>query len=130
MIRLWDHFFQPFQVLGLRLKQTTEVVLHRALDRPRALAERLTEAIANANEPPTNRRQQTHVAARRRVFLTTSGTVPIMFYLAISCVLIKLALSLLTHKNQSDKSDKVEIGVRYLVQVVSKQVAYRIALRK
>ena len=36
-----------------------------------------------------------------------------MFHLAMSGVLIKLALSLFTHKNQPDKYDKVEL-VRWL----------------
>jgi hypothetical protein len=68
-----------------------------------------TEAITKAKEPLTNPRQQPHLAVGSSFFLTTSRGVPIMFHLAISCVLIKHALSLLTHKNQSDKSDKVEL---------------------
>jgi hypothetical protein len=34
-----------------------------------------------------------------------------MFYLAVPCILTKRALSLPIHKNQSDKSDKVEVFV-------------------
>ena len=89
--------------------ETRDLVPHGPFDCPPALAEMLTEAIAKANEPTTNLRQQAHIAVGRRVFLTTSGTGPIMFQLAMSCVLIKLALFLLTHKNQADKSDKVEL---------------------
>jgi hypothetical protein len=70
-----------------------------------------TEAITKANEPLTNPRQQPHLVVGSRVFLTPSEAVPIMFHLAVPCILIKLVLSLLAHKNQSDKSDKVEIGM-------------------
>jgi hypothetical protein len=74
----------------------------------------VTEAITKAHEPLANSRQQPHLVVGSRVFLTPSGAVPIMFHLAVPCILIKLALSLLTHKNQSDKFDKVELRHRLI----------------
>jgi hypothetical protein len=68
-----------------------------------------TEALTKADEPLANPRQPTHLMVGSSVFLTPFGVVPIMFHLTVPCLLIKLALSLFTHKNQSDKSDKVEL---------------------
>jgi hypothetical protein len=79
------------------------------LDRSRPLAEMVTEAITKANEPLTNLRQPPHLGVGSRVFLTLFEAVPLMFYLAMPCLLIKRELSLLIYKNQSDKSDKVEL---------------------
>jgi hypothetical protein len=79
------------------------------LDRSRPLAEMVTKAITQANEPLTNPRQPPHPRVGSRVFLTLSEAVPLMFYLAMPCLLIKRELSSLIYKNQSDKSDKVEL---------------------
>ena len=84
-------------------------MFHRGFDRSRPPAEMATEAITKVKESLTNSRQPPHLGVGRSVFLTPSRAVPIMFYLAVPCILIKLVLSLLIHKNQSDKSDKVEL---------------------
>ncbi len=109
MVRLRHDLFHPFHVLGLGLKQATEVLFHCGLDCSRPLAEMVTEAITKANAPLTHPRQPPHLGVGSRVFLTLSEAVPLMFYLAMPCLLIKRKLSLLIYKNQSDKSDKVEV---------------------
>jgi flagellar motor switch protein FliM len=84
-------------------------MVNRGFYRSSPTLEMVTEAITKANEPLANSRQQPHLVVGSRVFLTPSGTVPIMFHLAMPCFLIKLVLSLLFNKNQSDESDKVEL---------------------
>jgi len=85
-------------------------MVNRGFYRSSPTVEMVTEAITKANEPLANSRQQPHLVVGSRVFLTPSGTVPIMFHLAMPCFLIKLVLSLLFNKNQSDESDKVELS--------------------
>ena len=88
-------------------------MVNRGFYRSSPTVEMVTEAITKANEPLANSRQQPHLVVGSRVFLTPSGTVPIMFHLAMPGFLIKPVLSLLFNKNQSDESDKVELFPRY-----------------
>ena len=74
-------------------------MVHGGFDRPRPPAEMVTEAITKANEPLTNLRQPPHLGVGNRVFLTLFEAVPLMFYLAMPCLLIKRELSLLIYKN-------------------------------
>ena len=112
MIRRRNHLFYPLPILGLCLEETAEGMFHRGFDRSRPAAEMAPEAITKVKESLANPRQPPHLRIGSSVFLTPSGVVPIMFHLTVSCILIKLALSLLVDKNQSDKSDKVEVGCR------------------
>ena len=110
MVRLRNHLFHPFHVLGLGLEQATEVLFYWGLNRSRPPAKMVTKAITQANEPPTNPRQPPHLGVGSRVFLTPSEAVPFIVHLSVPCLLIKRALSLLSYQNQSDKSDKVELA--------------------
>jgi hypothetical protein len=68
------------------------------------------EPITKAKESLTNPCQPSHHRVGSRLFLTPSGAVPLIFNLAVPCLLIKRVLSLLIYQNQSDKSDKVELA--------------------
>ena len=83
-------------------------MVHRGFDRPCPPAEMAPEAITKAKEPLTHARQQFHLAVDH-CFLTPSRVVPLMSHRTVPDILRKLALFLLIHKNQSDKSDKVEL---------------------
>src|SRR5512139_3667674 len=109
MIRLRDHLFHPFHILDLRLEETSKVVVHGGFYRSRPAAEMATEATTKAKESLTNSCQLPHLVVGSSVFLSSSAVVPIMFHLAVPCLLIKRVVFLLIYKNQSDKSDKVEL---------------------
>ena len=79
-------------------------MFHGGFDRSRPPAEMAPEALTEAKEPLTHPRQLTHLAVGCR-FLIPSRALLFMFHLAVPGLLIKLALSLLIHENQSDKSD-------------------------
>jgi hypothetical protein len=113
MIRLGNNLFQPFPSLALRLEQPAAVMFHGGCYRARPTAAMATAALTKANDPLPNSRQQPHFGVGSRGFLTPSGAVPSLFHLAVPCILIKRVLSLLTHKNQSNKSDKVELAIRF-----------------
>ena len=84
-------------------------MFHRGFNRSRPPAEMAPEAMTKAKESLTNPCQPPHLVVGSSVFLTSSAVVPIMLHLAVPCLLIKRVLFLLIYKNQSDKSDKVEL---------------------
>ena len=83
-------------------------MVHGSFYRSRPTPEMAPEAITKAKEPLTHARQQFHFAVGHG-FLTPSRIVPLMSHLTVPDILRKLALFFLIHKNQSDKSDKVEL---------------------
>ena len=95
MIRLGDHLFHPFHILGLRLEQTAEVMFHGGFYRSSSTAEMATEAITKANEPLTNSRQQSHIIVSSRVFLTAAGAIRFMLHLAVILCLDKIGIILI-----------------------------------
>jgi hypothetical protein len=68
MIRLGDHLFHPFHILGLRLEQTAEVMFHGGFYRSSSTAEMATETITKAKQPLPNPRQQPHIAVGSSCF--------------------------------------------------------------
>jgi hypothetical protein len=85
-------------------------VVHGGFYRSRPPAEMAPEPITKAKESLTNPCQPSHHRVGSRLFLTPSGAVPLIFNLAVPCLLIKRVLSLLIYQNQSDKFDKVELS--------------------
>src|SRR5512135_1931895 len=110
MIRRWDHLFQPFHRLALRLEQPPKVMVHGGFYRSCPPTEMAPEPLPKAKEPLTNPCQLSHHRVGSRLFLTLSGAVPLIFNLVVPCLLIKRVLSLLIYQHQSDTSDKVEIA--------------------
>jgi hypothetical protein len=110
MVRVGNHLFHPFHVLGFRLDQTTDILLGRGLNRSRPLVEVIRKAITEIHEPLTHSGQQPHRSASDRVFFTAPERVSCMFYLIKPCLLTRAILSLLINKIQIHKSDKVELN--------------------